>query len=80
MNLMELRMIVAEILEIEPELLDSTTELATVDTYDSMHKLMLMLDLDEQVGIKLTPETIRTIRYYGDIEQIAQQQGIKLAA
>lgn len=80
MKRVALRKIVADVLEIDPELLGVDTDLTTIETFDSVCVLMLMLELDNQASIKMSPEDASKIRYYGDIEQLAERQGITLAA
>ena len=74
----DLREIVAEELEVEPEELDSGTDLTTIEMFDSVSVLTLMIELDEQCGIKMSPADTRELRYYGDIERLAERQGITL--
>jgi acyl carrier protein len=74
----ELRALVAEILEIDPQSLRSEVELASLDNYDSVMLLSLMIRLDEGAGIKMTPGDVPSMRTYGDIEGLAARQGIAL--
>jgi acyl carrier protein len=78
MNRFALRKIVAEGLEIDPELLEPDTDLTTIETFDSVAVLMLMLALDEQAGIKMSPEDASRLQYYRDVEALADRQGIVL--
>jgi acyl carrier protein len=78
MKQVALRRIVAEVLEIDPGILNSQTELTTIETFDSVRVLMLMLGLDEQAGLKLSPEAASQLRYYRDFEQLATEQGFVL--
>lgn len=80
MNRAELRRIVADVLEVDPELLTPDTDLKEIETFDSVRVLTLMLELDAQMGVKISPEDASKLRYYGDIERIATQQGFALAA
>jgi len=73
----ELRNIVAEVLEIDPNNLDSDTDLNTIDTFDSVSVLTLMIVIDEQAGIKISPAEANTLRHYRDIESLAERQGVK---
>lgn len=74
----ELKRIVAQELEAEADALDSETDLTTLEMFDSVSILTLMIALDEKAGIKMTPADTRTLRYFGDIEQLAARQGIEL--
>ena len=74
----QLRKIVAQHLEIEPDELQSDTELASIETFDSVSVLGLMIVLDEQAGIQMSLAELGGLRRYGDIEQIAVAQGVCL--
>lgn len=56
-----------DMLELEAGVLNAETELASIDEYDSMAKLSLIVLFDEECGKKLTGETIRTFKTVGDI-------------
>jgi len=56
-----------DMLELEAGTLTPETELTTVDEYDSMAKLSLIVLFDEECGKKLTGEEIRTFKTVGDI-------------
>lgn len=74
----ELRAIVAQELEVEPEELGTDTDLTTIEMFDSVTILTLMIALDEQAGIKMTPADASKLRFFGDIEALAEKQGIAL--
>ncbi|MBX0331339.1 acyl carrier protein [Oscillochloris sp. ZM17-4] len=78
MNRFALRKIVAEGLEIDPELLEPDTDMTTLEEFNSVAVLMLMLALDAQAGIKMSPEDASRLRYYRDVEALADRQGIVL--
>lgn len=75
----DLKAIVADVLEIEPSELESDTVLDDFDTYDSVNILMLMVALDEQAGIKLSPNDTSKLNTFGDLEALAVSQGIALS-
>jgi len=75
----ELRTIVGGVLEVEPGSLGPETDLNSIETFDSVSVLTLMITLDEQAGIKITPVDANALRYYGDIERLAEKQGVELA-
>ena len=56
-----------DMLELEVGTLTPETELTSVDEYDSMAKLSLIVLFDEECGKKLTGEEIRTFKTVGDI-------------
>jgi acyl carrier protein len=74
----DLKSIVAGVLEINPDHLNSDTDLSTIDAFDSVNVLTLMIALDEQAGIKISPVDASVLRYYGDIERLAEKQRVEL--
>ena len=56
-----------DMLEIDSGTLKADTELSSIDEYDSMAKLSLIVLFDEECGKKLTGEEIRTFKTVGDI-------------
>jgi acyl carrier protein len=75
----ELRKIVADVLEIDPGQLKSEADLKEIESFDSVAVLTLLIELDEKAGIKLELSDIRELRYFGDIERLAERQGFSLA-
>lgn len=76
----ELRRIVADVLEVDPELLQSDTELTRIETFTSVAVLTLMIELDMQAGVKILPEEASKLRLYGDIEAVVERHGVTLSA
>ncbi len=76
----ELRRIVADVLEVDPELLQSDTELTQIETFTSVAVLTLMIELDMQAGVKILPEEASKLRLYGDIEAVVERHGVTLSA
>jgi acyl carrier protein len=74
----ELREIVATELDVSPDELQPDLELNTIETFDSVGILTLTIVLDEKAGIKMNPGDAATLRYYKDIEALAEKQGIEL--
>lgn len=56
-----------DMLELEVGSLTSETELSSIDDYDSMAKLSLIVLFDDECGKKLTGEEIRKFKTVGDI-------------
>lgn len=56
-----------EMLELETGALKEDMELSSIDEYDSMAKLSLIVLFDEECGKKLTGEQLRTFKTIGDI-------------
>ena len=56
-----------DLLELAEGSLTPETELSSIDQYDSMAKLSLIVLFDEECGKKLTGEKIRSFKTVGDI-------------
>lgn len=56
-----------DMLELDKGTLDVNTELSSIDEYDSMAKLSLIVLFDDEFGKKLTGEKIREFKIIGDI-------------
>lgn len=56
-----------DMLELDTNTLTPETELASIDEYDSMAKLSLIVLMDEECGKKLTGEEIRAFKTVKDV-------------
>lgn len=56
-----------DMLELESGTLSSDTELSSIEEYDSMAKLSLIVLMDDEFNKKLTGEQIRVFKTVGDI-------------
>ena len=56
-----------DMLELENGTLSAETELSSIDEYDSMAKLSLIVMMDDEFGKKLTGEQIREFKAVQDI-------------
>ena len=56
-----------DMLELDPGTLKEEMDLSSIDEYDSMAKLSLIVLMDEECGKKLTGEKIREFKTVGDI-------------
>lgn len=59
--------VLEDMLELENGTLTVETKLSTVDEFDSMAKLSLIVTSDEEFGKKLTGEQLREFKTIGDI-------------
>ena len=59
--------VLEDMLELENSTLTVETKLSTVDEFDSMAKLSLIVISDEEFGKKLTGEQLREFKTIGDI-------------
>ena len=67
MTLEEKIAVLEDMLELENGTLTVETKLSTVDEFDSMAKLSLIVISDEEFGKKLTGEQLREFKTIGDI-------------
>ena len=58
---------IEEMLELDGGVLEPATELCSIDEYDSMAKLSLIVLMDDEFGKKLTGEKIRQFKTVQDI-------------
>lgn len=56
-----------DMLELETKTLTPETELSSIEEYDSMAKLSLIVLIDDEFDKKLTGEQIRLFKTVGDI-------------
>ena len=59
--------LLADMLEVETDTLKPETELTSIDEFDSMAKLSLIVLMDDECGKKLTGEQIREFKTVKDI-------------
>ena len=78
MSLNDLRQIVAGVLEVEPEQLTPETDLRQFDTFDSVNVLNLMMTLNIEANIQMSPADAQNLRQFGDLIRLAEKQGIAL--
>lgn len=71
----QLQRLVAEVIEADPAGIASDTDLRALPGFDSVNVLSLMIALDEQMGIRLSPEQASSLRYFRELEEIGRQQG-----
>ena len=66
----ELKTAIAELLDVAPELLTSQTVLATLERWDSVAALTLMIILGDALGTPVAPEQMTRLKTFGDIEAL----------
>jgi acyl carrier protein len=66
----ELKKIIAIELEVSADELTRDKVLADFDVWDSVVALSLMVILGEELGVPVTPNEIRNLKTFGDIEQL----------
>ena len=72
MDELELRKLVAEILEVAPEELREENELDSFEMYDSAGRLSLMVCLSDFTGQPMNLAELQKIRTYGDVVRLAR--------
>lgn len=75
MNEDKLKQVLAEVIDADPAEIFPETDLRTMPGFDSVNVLALMIALDEQVGVRLSPEQAASLRCFGDLVAIAREQG-----
>jgi len=73
LNIDNLRIIVAEVLEIEPELLSMDAKFDQLTDFDSMMMISLMVVLDEN-GLSIEQNEVDQIKTFGDIVFLVQKK------
>jgi len=68
----ELQALAADILEVEPSELDEDSSPETVESWDSVQHLNLILAIEEQYGIQLDPEEIGGGATLGELADIVE--------
>lgn len=66
----ELKNILAEELEVDPETLNSDTVLDDIETWDSVIALTIMVVLGDELGVPVSPNEMKNLKTFGDIEQL----------
>ncbi len=70
----ELKNTLAEELEVEPETLTSETVLYDNDNWDSVTALTIMVILSDALGFPVSPNEIRNLKTFGDIEKLVSSK------
>ena len=71
----DLKSLIAQELGIAPELLTSQTVLATLERWDSVTVLTLMVILGDALGTSVAPEEMARLKTFGDIEALVDGKG-----
>jgi acyl carrier protein len=67
----ELRNLVGEILEAEPDTLQESSRLEDFSSYDSVARLSLMVGLSDYTGRPVTVTELMELHTYGDVVKLA---------
>ncbi len=66
--------IAAELFEVPIAGITSEMSPATVEAWDSVQQLNLMLELEQHFGVKLEPEDFEEVRTIGDAVQLVERK------
>jgi acyl carrier protein len=66
----ELKNTIAEELEVEPETLTLEMALDDIDAWDSVTALTIMVVLSDELGYPVSPNEMRNLKTFGDIEKL----------
>jgi acyl carrier protein len=58
----QVQALVADVLGVEPSVLGAEASMETVDAWDSFQHLAIMMALEEEFGVEVTPEELLTTR------------------
>ncbi len=73
----DLKIAIAEALEVAPGELTSDKELNDIESWDSVMALMIMVILGDELGISVTPNEMKNVKRFGDIEQLVAAKQCK---
>jgi acyl carrier protein len=73
------RQIIANVLEIDPEILTGDKLLADIESYDSVAILSLMVAVNEESGVAIDHNDLQKFHRYGDIVAVVQEKGLVFA-
>ena len=73
-----LKQVLADIFDIDAETIDETTSIDTIEEWDSLRHLYLVLALEAELDITLTEEQTIEILSYPQIKAVVQEQVEKL--
>lgn len=69
----ELQALAADILEVEPSELDEASSPETIESWDSVQHLNLILAIEEQYDMQLDPEAIGGVATLGELAEIVEK-------
>jgi acyl carrier protein len=66
--------IVATIFNVPQDAIDLNSSPSTIENWDSMGHLMLVLELEQQFGVQLAPEEVEGLTSVGSIVNLLQEK------
>jgi acyl carrier protein len=64
-----IKQVMAEVLDIDPMLIDDNYSREETSTWDSLNHLRLITALEEALGVKFTMQEVEEMRCYGQIRE-----------
>jgi len=75
----ELRQVLADVLHLEASAISETASIDTIEQWDSLKHLNLVLALEERFGVTLTEEQTVQILSYPLIKIALEEQGVRFS-
>jgi acyl carrier protein len=73
----DLRQVLADVLDLEARAINETASIDTIEQWDSLRHLNLVLALEERFGVALTDEQTVQILSYPLIKIALEEQGVR---
>jgi acyl carrier protein len=73
----QLKQVLADVLDLEPSAIGETASVDTIEQWDSLKHLNLVLALEERFGVTLTEEQTVQILSYRLIKIALEEQGVR---
>ncbi|MCR3757782.1 acyl carrier protein [Clostridium felsineum] len=70
----KLKLIFAEVLDIEPDKVEDSLERDVIDEWDSFSHLMLINEIENRLQIKFTMDQVESIRTFKDLKNVVSQK------
>lgn len=70
----DLRSIVAKVLDVNPEQVTDDLQRGKIETWDSMNHLLLVSEIESEMGIDLTTDEVLRINSFKDIREIVSRK------
>jgi acyl carrier protein len=75
----KLKQVMADVFMIDAGAIDDSTSVDTVEKWDSLHHLTLVLALEQNFSVTLTPEQTVEILNYPLIKMVLAEHGVELS-
>jgi len=74
----DLKQVLADTLQIDIDTIDDDTSVDTVEEWDSLKHLNLVIALEDRFGVTFTEEQVVEILTYPLIRMVLEEQGVEL--